>query len=229
MVMAGNRPYKQASCLFCKEKFDRNKVPFIVAEARPNYIRYIHATCAEEYAKKTQKTLDPVINPATHSVCEFCHKSVPNDEAMILSGDRFAHVDCYSKDNSHGKSDYDKLFEYIMSVYDESFVNPAKQKAIEKMIKDHGFTHSGIHGTLVYLYEILKKRPQDSNYLGIVPWYYTEAKEYFTNKAKVNAENAKKDIENYKPKQIVVKTKERERVVQKKKFSVLDEENVDAE
>ena len=148
---------------------------------------------------------------------------------MKLPGDRFAHELCYSKNEVNGKSDYDKLFDYIMEVYDESFVNPAKQKAIEKMIKDHGFTHSGIHGTLVYLYEILKKRPQDSNYLGIVPWYYTEAKEYFANKAKVNAENAKKDIENYKPKQIVVKTKERERIVQRKKFSELDEEEVNAE
>lgn len=220
------RPYKQASCLFCKEKFDRNKIPFIVVSTAP---RYIHASCAEGYAKKTKKILDEPINPATHSVCEFCHKAVPNDEAVKLSGDRFAHAECHSKSESQNKSDYDKLFEYIMAVYDESFVNPAKQKAIEKMIKDHSFTHSGIHGTLVYLYEILKKRPQDSNYLGIVPWYYTEAKEYFTNKAKVSAENAKKDIENYKPKQIKVKTREREREVQRKRFSVLDEEDVNAE
>lgn len=229
MRMAGDRPYKQATCLFCKEKFDRNRFPFIVAESRPNYIRYIHATCAEGYAKKKNKILDSVINPATHSVCEFCHKAVSNEEAISLSGDRFAHVECYSKDNNRNKTDYDKLFEYIMAVYNESFVNPAKQKAIEKMIKDHGFTYSGIHGTLVYLYEILKKRPEDSNYLGIVPWYYTEAKEYFLTKAKVNAENAKKDIENYKAKQIVVKTKERERIVQKKKFSILDEEDINAE
>jgi hypothetical protein len=223
------RPYKEASCLYCKEKFDRNKIPFVVSNPEVERPRYLHAKCAEAYQLKSKRTLGALIDPNKEFMCEFCHTAIPAGQEVTLPGDRFAHVDCYSKDNSHGKSDYDKLFEYIMSVYDESFVNPAKQKAIEKMIKDHGFTHSGIHGTLVYLYEILKKRPQDSNYLGIVPWYYTEAKEYFTNKAKVNAENAKKDIENYKPKQIVVKTKERERVVQKKKFSVLDEENVDAE
>jgi hypothetical protein len=223
------RPYKEASCLYCKEKFDRNKIPFVVSNPEVKIPRYLHAKCAEAYRIKSKRTLGALIDPNKEFMCEFCHTAIPMGQEVTLPGDRFAHVDCYSKDNSHGKSDYDKLFEYIMSVYDESFVNPAKQKAIEKMIKDHGFTHSGIHGTLVYLYEILKKRPQDSNYLGIVPWYYTEAKEYFTNKAKVNAENAKKDIENYKPKQIVVKTKERERVVQKKKFSVLDEENVDAE
>lgn len=225
----GMRPIKQASCLFCKEKFDRNKVPFIVAEARPNYIRYIHASCAEGYSLKTKKILDAPINPATHSVCEFCHKAVPNDEAVSLSGDRFAHKKCQNADAQQDKSDYDKLFEYIMVLYNESFVNPAKQKAIEKMIKDHKFTHSGIHGTLVYLYDILKKRPEDSNYLGIVPWYYTEAKKYFENKAKVNAENAKKDIENYKPTQIKVKIKEKERILPKKKFSVLDEDEINAE
>ena len=41
--------------------------------------------------------------------------------------------------------------------------------------------------------------------------------------------NLKELIENYKPKQIVVKTKERERIVQRKKFSALDEEEINAE
>ena len=89
-----SRPYKQASCLFCKEKFDRNKIPFIVVSTAP---RYIHASCAKGYAKKTKKVLDEPINPATHSVCEFCHKAVPTDEAVKMSGDRFAHRLCHAK------------------------------------------------------------------------------------------------------------------------------------
>ena len=223
------RPYKEASCLYCKEKFDRNKIPFVVSNPEVERPRYLHAKCAEAYQLKSKRILGALIDPNKEFMCEFCHMAIPAGQEITLPGDRFAHVDCYSKDSSRSKSDYDKLFEYIQIVYNESFVDPAKQKSIKNMMDEFKFTYSGIHGTLVYLYDILKKKPQDSNYLGIVPWYYTEAKEYFTNKEKVNAENAKKDIENYKPKQIVVKTKERERVVQKKKFSVLDEENVDAE
>ena len=223
------RPYKEASCLYCKEKFDRNKIPFVISNPDVKIPRYLHAKCAEAYRIKSKRILGALIDPNKEFMCEFCHTAIPVGQEVTLPGDRFAHIDCHAKDNSQDKSDYNQLFEYIKAVYDESFVDPAKQKSIKNMIEEFGFTHSGIHGTLVYLYDILKKRPEDSNYLGIVPWYYTEAKEYFTNKAKVNAENAKKDIENYKPKQIVVKTKERERVIQKKKFSVLDEENVDAE
>jgi hypothetical protein len=117
-----------------------------------------------------------------------------------------------------------------MKLYNESFVDPAKQKAILKMMTSFGFTHSGIHGTLVYIYEVLKKKPTDSNYLGIVPYYYVKAKEYFEELARVRAENAKKDIENYKPKSIIVKATERNRnPIKSNKFSILDEENVDGE
>ena len=223
------RPYKEASCLYCKEKFDRNKIPFVVSNPEVERPRYLHAKCAEAYQIKSKRVLGALIDPTKEFMCEFCHTAIPMGQEVTLPGDRFAHIDCYSKDNSHGKSDYDKLFEYIMKLYDESFVDPAKQKSIKKMIDEFGFTYSGIHGTLVYLYEIIGKKPKDSNYLGIIPWYYTVAKDYFTTKAKVSAENSKKNIEDYKPKQIVVKAKERERAVVKKKFSILDEESTDAE
>ena len=43
----GVRPVKQATCMCCKEKFDRNKIPFIVSNTSPTNPRYIHASCAE--------------------------------------------------------------------------------------------------------------------------------------------------------------------------------------
>lgn len=226
----GVRPVKQATCMCCKEKFDRNKIPFIVSNTSPTNPRYIHASCAEAYALKTKRVFDKPIDPSKEYMCEFCHKGIPMGQEVVLPGDRFAHVDCYSKDNSHGKSDYDKLFEYIMTLYNESFVDPAKQKSIKNMIDNYGFTYSGIHGTLAYIYEVRKMKPQESNYLGIVPYYYTKAKEYYEELKRVQEINAAKDIENYKPKEIVVKRKERERIdFGKKKFSILDEENINAE
>lgn len=226
----GVRPVKQATCMCCKEKFDRNKIPFIVSNTSPTNPRYIHASCAEAYALKTKRVFDKPIDPTKEYMCEFCHKGVPMGQEVTLPGDRFAHIDCYSKLEVNGKSDYDKLFEYIMQLYDESFVDPAKQKSIKNMIDSYGFTHSGIHGTLVYLYEVLRKKPTDSNYLGIVPYYYTKAKEYYEELKRVKAVNAQKDIENYKPKEIVIKRKERERVsFERKRISVLDEEIVNAE
>lgn len=217
----GVRPVKQATCMFCKEKFDRNKIPFIVVSTAP---RYIHASCAEGYATKTKRVLDKPIDPAKECMCEFCHTGISMGQEVTLPGDRFAHIDCYSKSEANGKSDYDKLFDYIMLVYNESFVDPAKQKSIKNMIDSYGFTHSGIHGTLVYLYEVLKKKPNDSNYLGIVPYYYTKAKEYYSELKRVKEVNSQKNIEDYKPKEMTVKTRERIREpVKKVRFSVLDE------
>ena len=214
---------KQATCLYCRKKFNRNKVPFVVIPTAHNP-RYLHADCAEGYSIKTKRVLDSPIDPSKEFMCEFCHKGIPKGLEVPLPGDRYAHTECYSQDQQSEKSDYDKLFEYIMKLYNESFVNPAKQKSIQKMMEEFGFTYSGIHGTLVYIYEILRKNPTDSNYLGIVPYYYIKAKEYYAKMAKVKTINSKKDIENYKPKQIIVKSKERNRQsVKETKFSILDE------
>ena len=224
------RPIKQASCLFCKEKFDRNRVPFIPVHARPNYARYIHASCATAYAAKTKEVLGKTIDPSKEYMCEFCHLPIPKGQEITLSGDRYAHATCVASDKTIEKTDSEKLYQYISKLYDESFVDPAKQKAIQKMIDSFGFTHSGIHGTLVYIYEILQKSPQDSNYLGIVPYYYLQAKEYYMEKARVKAENAKIDIENYKPEIKIVKATERLREPMKKiRISILDEEIIDGE
>ena len=221
----GIRPYKQASCLCCKETFDRNKVPFIVNNPESTRPRYLHASCAEAYMKKTKRVLEKPIDPNKESMCEFCHKGIPMGQEIALPGDRFAHADCKAKESNETKNDSEKLFEYIMLLYNEGFVDPAKQKSIKNMIDTYGFTLSGIHGTLVYLFEVLKKKPTDSNYLGIVPYYYTKAKNYYTELARVKEVNSQKNIENYKPKELKVKTRERNREPMKKaKFSILDEE-----
>lgn len=215
---------KSATCQYCKQKFDRNKIPFIIV-TKGKSPRYIHASCAKEYAEKTKKVLDAPIDPSLEYKCEYCCLGITKGEEIELPGDMYAHKECYKKETGKDKSDKDKLFDYIMIVYNESFVDPAKQKSIQKMMNEFNFTYSGIHGTLTYLYEILRKKPTDSNYLGIVPYYYTEAKNYYIKLEKSRAANAKKNIENYKPKQIKVIAQERKREpIKKVKFSVLDEE-----
>ena len=209
--------------MFCKEKFDRNKFPFIITNPDSTSPRYIHASCAEGYIKKTKRPLGKPINPAEESICEYCHKAILRSEEVALPGDRFAHQKCHNIPKE--KTDIEKLYDYIKEIYNESFVDPAKQKSVQNMMNTYDFTASGIHGTLKYIFEILKKNPYDSNYLGIVPYYYIKAKEYYTNLEKVKEINSKANIENYKPKEITFKLNERVREpIKRKKFSILEEE-----
>ena len=100
---------------------------------------------------------------------------------------------------------------------------------IERIRKENLLTHgSFVRGLIIWIKGF---KPKDSNYIGIVPDYYNKAKNYYAELKKVKEINAAKDIENYSPKEIIVKRKERKQVSfnTKKKFSVLDEDDINAE
>lgn len=198
------RPYKKATCAYCGEIFDRNKIPFIVVtkSIRP---RYIHASCLEGYKQKikNKKNLDTPINPAIESMCEFCHKAIPRGTEVILPGDRFSHKECNI--TNVPKNDKEKLEEYIQEIFNESFVDPAIQKSIANLIDKYKYTYGGIHGTLYYLRQIKHFKVEKSKFLGIVPYYYTEAKKFFEKVNKSKEVNKVINIKDYEAKRIEIK------------------------
>ena len=78
---------------------------------------------------------------------------------------------------------------------------------------------------LKYWYEI-KHNPVDlSRGVGIIPYVYKDAREYYYNLWLADQENQKKDLNSYIPKDIVVVIPSPERKIEKRKlFTFLDEE-----
>ena len=83
---------------------------------------------------------------------------------------------------------------------------------------------------LKYWYEI-KKHPVDKDKgLGIIPYIYAQAKEYYYNLWLSEQQNQNKNLNDYIPKDIVVKIKPPQRNIEKRKlFTFLDEEVENAE
>jgi len=79
---------------------------------------------------------------------------------------------------------------------------------------------------LVYFYDIQKHGTEEANNgIGIVPYIYDNAKQYYYNLWLAQQRNEDKDIELYKPKEVIVSiTSPRRQIKKRKIFMFLDKE-----
>ena len=72
--------------------------------------------------------------------------------------------------------DREELYDYIMKLFNISFVDPKIQKQIKKYIEENNYTYSGIKKALVYFFDIKGNSVEKANSgIGIVPYVYTQA------------------------------------------------------
>ena len=187
-------------CVYCLQQFDRDKVPYVQVRSR----RYAHKSCAEGgqpppkivYKKKDGKLVKEEV-------------TVEKDPVAI---------------------EKEKLNAYLYNLYKGDYDYARTNLLIESYIKKYGYTYSGIRKTLSYFYEV-QENPVDtetisSRSIGIVPYVYDEAKRYYYDIAAVNENNAKKNIQDYIPKDVIIKIQKPQRDIKKRKdFSFLDEDN----
>ena len=77
------------------------------------------------------------------------------------------------------KNDWDRLFEYICSVYNIDKPTGMMFKQLKEYRDEYGYKDSGMYATLRYYYEILENSPLEGSGLGIIPYYYDRAREYY--------------------------------------------------
>lgn len=212
-------------CPICGISFDRNAEPYVMI----NKMRAAHVGCAKRYAAEKGIALPEIIDPKVSRLCDYCRKAIPKDEAVVLSGfDRFAHKDCKSNDDNREITDKEKLRKFLSELYnlDNSSASlNAKMRQAENMVVKNGFTYSGIRGSLTYFFLVKKNSPENDNYLGIVPYIYEEAKEYYRKIKEANRKNElNKELIKSKPVISQVKVKTIEKNDKISKFSFLDEE-----
>ena len=211
-------------CIYCNTSFDRDKV----AHVSPKNRRYAHADCyLREKAKGTNVPELEITDPNDIVVCAYCKKSFnKKDNEYVKVGQKYSHKVCAELEDKREKTDAEKLDIYIMNLYNTDFVSPRIKKQINQFIKDYNYTYSGIHKALIYYYEI-KKRPLDTRYtgIGIVPYVYQDAYNYYYALWLAQQKNESKDINKYIPKEWEIHIPVPQRNVKKRKlFSFLDEE-----
>ena len=146
-----------------------------------------------------------------------------------VSKRRYAHKECSMSEDEkklQENKDREELYDYIMKLFNISFVDPKIQKQIKKYIEENNYTYSGIKKALVYFFEIKGNSVEKANGgIGIVPYVYTQAYNYYYSLWLAQQKNEDKVVQEYIPKikEIVIPIPEKN-PRKRKLFSFLDDE-----
>lgn len=124
-------------------------------------------------------------------------------------------------------SDRVALDEYIMKLFNTSYVDARIQKQIKQYVDEYNFTYSGIRKALVYFFEVKGNSIEKANGgIGIVPYVYQHAYNYYLALWQAQQKNEDKVIEHYVPniKEIVIPRPQR-KIKKRPLFTFLDEDD----
>lgn len=161
--------------------------------------------------------------------CSKCGQIFDRDAIPFIETGkrRYAHKTCPLPPNPEDENDKRKLEEYIMKMFKTDFVDPKIRKQINTYINEYHYTYSGILKSLIYFYEIKHNSIEKANGgIGIVPYTYTAARNYYYAIWEAQQKNEEKVIEEYKPKvkEVVIAAPQR-KVKKRRLFAFLDEES----
>jgi hypothetical protein len=212
------------SCVYCKEKFDRDKDEYVQTSSR----RYAHAKCylRKKIEDKSLPDLE-IINPLDFVTCEYCKKQFnkSKEEFKVING-KYFHKKCAKYEESRELTDKEKLEQYIMNLLNEEYINPRIKKQLNQYVEEFQYSYSGILKALVYFYEVKGNPIEKANGgIGIVPYIYKDAYNYYYSLWLAQQKNEDKEIEKYIPKVIEVHIADPQRNIKKRNlFSFLDKE-----
>ena len=120
-----------------------------------------------------------------------------------ISERRYAHLTCAlaaENEKSQAEKDKEDLEKYIMELLEEEYISPRVRKQMNSYIDEYNFTYSGMKKALVYFYEVKgNDRTKAKGGIGIIPYVYRDAYNYYYSLWLANQKNEHKVITDYKP------------------------------
>ena len=138
---------------------------------------------------------------------------------------RYYHKVCF---DTIAKDEKDKadLEEYIVNLYNYKSPGPVINTQIKKYHDELGFTYSGIKKSLVYFYEVKGNKVEGNAVgIGIVPYIYKEAREYYYNLYLIQQNNQDKEIINNQEKIVCIERPQRKPLHKRKKIIIEEGES----
>lgn len=174
-------------CIICGEWIEDN------TQSIPYKGKYAHTLCFNTAMKVIKKDKDDKLAEKTKTRA----KSTPKPKAELK--------DAVSEEDYAEKKQY---YQYLRELIDGELT--AKVYALsDQYISRYNFTFKEMYQTLVYLHEIIEKELV-SDVVGLIPYYYDQAKDYFASINRVEEVNKDIDVSKmYKEKVIVIQPKKR--------------------
>lgn len=122
------------------------------------------------------------------TICPVCKEKFNRELVpFVLYKKRHYHEECFRglginiEEQEATEESKKILFDYFKVLFKSDTVSPLVCKQLNDFInnKEKKYTYSGIYKTLYYFFEVRGEDKTKSNGIGIVPFVYDEAKEYF--------------------------------------------------
>lgn len=184
-------------CVICNEILDEQGVQYKG--------RYAHQKCFNIAMKTLQKEKNKEINKVAEKK-KVGRKAKPKAELKKA----------LSEEEYRKKQQY---YNYLRGLIDGQELSAKIYALTEDYIERYKFTYESMYKTLVYLHEIIEKE-LIGDVVGIIPYYHSEAAQYYESIDKVAELNKDIDIfKMYKEKTILIQPK-------KKKIKQIDIESI---
>lgn len=138
--------------------------------------------------------------------CVYCEKTINRDvdDFVQTPQKRYAHTECASQQEVD-REQRKQLEQVVVELLGENINFGMLNKQIKTYQDEYRFTISGILGTLYYIANVKQLSFNKSQGIGLVPFYYSEAKIYW-NRIK-NAKDSSDGVEiQNKQRQIYIKS-----------------------
>lgn len=177
---------RQKKCVICGQTIQLNE------ESVPYKGRYAHSHCFDISLKVLQ-------TDKTDKVKVKEKKTSPKSKPKIELKDALSEEDY---------ADKKQYYSYLRNLLNNEL--SAKIYALsDSYIKKYGFTFKQMYNTLVYLYEI-KNKEVIGDIVGLIPYYFDEAEEYYKSLSDIESINSSRDIDQmYLHKVIQIKPRQR--------------------
>lgn len=164
--------------------------------------------------------------------CTICGETFDRDriEFVQISSRRYAHLTCHLKENGELTEEENarlKIYEYTKNLFKNNYNKARIDNHLSKLMKENvNYTYSGILKSLIYWYEVRHGDVEKSYYgLGIVPYIYEQAYQYYYAIWVAQQNNKDKKVEDYVSQERVIKivTPKRVPFIKERHFNLLDE------
>ena len=149
---------------------------------------------------------------AKHVVkCLYCGESFDMNliEGIKVTSNRYAHKTCAekrTKEQSKEEKDMADFYAYCKEKFGQQFDFVKTKKLAEGYIKKYNYTWTGMLKTLIYFFEVKNNSTSKAGgSIGIIPYEYQHAHDYYFSIWKAQQLNVNKKIENYIPEVIEIK------------------------
>lgn len=146
--------------------------------------------------------------------CTVCGGQFDRDKVQAVKSGarRYAHYTCLPSGEKVAMPQVDeeltKLIEYAQQLLGKDYNAARVKKQIKDFKEEYGYSYSGMMKSLVYFYEVKGNSKDKANGgIGIVPFVYNDAYNYYLNLFLANQQNINKDVKSCtsKVKEITIK------------------------